>query len=104
LSSDDSLLTGFSYTYDRVGNRTTETTQPGDATTSYTYDSLYRLTSIQVPDSSIQYTYDAAGNRVHATRDGWTTSYTTNEMNEYPAVDGESRTYDANATCCRCTP
>ena len=96
LSSDDSLLTGFGYTYDRVGNRLTEIAQPGDDTTTYTYDSLYRLTGAQGPDSSVQYTYDAAGNRVQVTRGGQATSYTTNEMHEYESVDGESRTYDAN--------
>ena len=37
----------------------------GGATTSYTYDSLNRLTQVTYRDSSvIQYTYDAAGNRL----------------------------------------
>jgi RHS repeat-associated protein len=96
LSSDDSLLTGFSYTYDRVGNHTTETAQPGDATTTYTYDSLYRLTGIQDPSSSVQYTYDATGNRTRVTEGGGSTSYATNQVNEYLTVGGEHRTYDAN--------
>ncbi len=96
LSSDDSLLTSFSYTYDRVGNRTTETAQPGDATTTYTYDSLYRLTGAQGPSSSFQYAYDAAGNRTRATEGGGSTPYATNKVNAYLTVGGETRTYDAN--------
>ena len=35
------------------------------ATTSYTYDSLYRLIQVGYPDGSvIKYTYDVAGNRL----------------------------------------
>jgi len=100
-SADNALLTGFSYSYDRVGNRLTETAQPGNRQATYSYDSLYRLTGAQSPISNTQYLYDPAGNRVEVAQDGQVTSYTTNEVNEYATVDGETRTYDANGNLLR---
>jgi RHS repeat-associated protein len=96
-SSDDALLSRFSYTYDRGRNRTGETAEPG-GTISYTYDSLYRLTGAQGPDSASTYTYDAAGDRVLVTADGVSTAYAANQMHEYESVDGETRTHDANGS------
>ncbi len=44
LRSDDSLIVGFTYTYDRMGNKLTQG-EPYDPANSetYTYDSAYRL-------------------------------------------------------------
>jgi RHS repeat-associated protein len=96
LTSNQLLVTSFQYTYDRVGNRLTETAQPDNRQTTYTYDSLYRLVGAQFPAASFQYVYDPAGNRTQVVRDGQATAYTTNEMNEYRSVGGKSYTYDAN--------
>jgi RHS repeat-associated protein len=109
-SSDNSLVTGFSYTYDRAGNRLTETAQPGNRQTTYTYDSLNRLVGAQLPTSNLQspisnlqspisnlqYAYDPAGNRTQVVRDGLVMVYATNEMNEYLSVGGKSYTHDEN--------
>ncbi|MBN1889168.1 MAG: RHS repeat protein [Thermoflexales bacterium] len=56
-----------SYTrYDALGNCVVVTDANGGATT-YGYDGLNRLLSIQYPDSAVQYAYDAAGNRTVVT-------------------------------------
>jgi YD repeat-containing protein len=83
LSSNQTLLTGFQYTYDRVGNRLSETYQPGNHQTTYTYDSLYRLTTAQAPGSTLQYSYDSVGNRTMTVKNGQATAYTTNQLDQY---------------------
>jgi RHS repeat-associated protein len=55
----------FTYTYDRVGNRTTETALDG-AVTSWTYDRSFQLTGERRGGATgfdVVYAYDAAGNR-----------------------------------------
>jgi RHS repeat-associated protein len=110
LTSNQLLATSFQYTYDRVGNRLTETAQPDNRQTTYTYDSLYRLVDAQLPTSNLQspisnlqspisnlqYAYDPAGNRTQVVRDGLVMVYATNEMNEYLSVGGKSYTHDEN--------
>src|SRR5690606_28986862 len=56
------------YTYDKVGNRLTEN---GVRNQTAAYDALGRMISFTstgggVPDASVEYGYDAAGNLVHA--------------------------------------
>ena len=52
----------FSYTLDAVGNRLSM--QDLDGTISYSYDPLYRLTSVTYPDGEqVSYSYDPMGNR-----------------------------------------
>ena len=56
-------------TYDRVGNKLTET-DPNNHTTSYHYDSLNRLDQVTGPDGGVtSYGYDAAGNLTSRTDD-----------------------------------
>jgi YD repeat-containing protein len=96
----------YHYTYDRVGNRLSKTTETGttiytydianrltsvgettytydnngnlrsDGVNTYAYDSANRLTSIQNQQSTIVYRYDGLGNRLQQTVGGVTTTYT----------------------------
>lgn len=100
-SSDNVLLSGFTYTYDRNGNRLSEVVQPGNQTMTYTYDSLNRLVGAQSATSDGQYGYDPAGNRVQTVQNGATTFYTSTTMNEYSAIGGETRTHDENGNLIR---
>ncbi|OCL26003.1 hypothetical protein U472_08220 [Orenia metallireducens] len=53
-----------SYTYDRMGNKLTESDPEGNITT-YQYDDLYRLTKVTKADGSSQeYGYDRVGNKL----------------------------------------
>lgn len=68
LDAAQALLSKFDYTYDDKGNRDTRTTL--DGVTTYTYDSLDRLTGAVGPDpadpmltATETYAYDAVGNR-----------------------------------------
>jgi YD repeat-containing protein len=96
LSSDDSLLTGFTCALDRAGHVLTETAQPGGVLTTYSYDSLYRLTGYQRPGLTQAFSYDAAGNRTEETRNGQVIAYTVDVMNRYTTIGGLPQSYDAN--------
>jgi RHS repeat-associated protein len=87
-------ISSFGYTYDNVGNRTSMTTIEG--TRNYTYDNIYQLTNVTYPDTtSATYNYDELGNR-SSTVNGGTTSYSTNNLNQYTSVGSTAYTYDAN--------
>ena len=91
-------ISSFTYTYDNVGNRLSMTQDSG-LTTQYTYDNLYQLTQADYPEGSpfpdTTYNYDELGNRT-STQDGGTTSYSTNNLNQYTEVNGIAYIYDAN--------
>ena len=71
------VLTAVTYTYDSLGNRTSETHEDGRAVT-YTYDARSRLVGARYSDGTeIQYTYDLAGHRTRIQIDEVTTEYTT---------------------------
>ena len=94
-NSEGSLLSRFTYSYDVNGNRTSMTTL--DGTTTYEYDAAGQLIAVTFPDNrQISYAYDKAGNRVTVTDDGISTSYTSNEMNQYTVVGEAVYTYDAD--------
>ncbi len=79
------------YTYDPLGNVLSDTNQDGEWT--YTYDADSQLIqAVFTPNSTdpdgltaqnLQYVYDAAGNRISETVNGVTTTYVTNNVNEY---------------------
>ena len=79
------------YTYDAFGNVLTDTNQDGQW--AYTYDADSQLTqAIFTPNNTdpdgltaqnLQYVYDAAGNRISETVNGVTTTYVSNNVNEY---------------------
>ena len=91
---DGSVLSQFEYTYDALGRPVTMTTL--DGTTTYGYDLLGQLTSVDEPGGqTIAYQYDAAGNRVSEVDSGTTTSYATNDLNQCTASGPATYQYDA---------
>ena len=98
----------FSYTYDNVGNITSETRE--GVTTTYAYDSLGQLTRVNDPHENATwvYNYDLGGNITSKVRYAYTTgtlgaaletipySYTdSNWKDKLTAYNGQSITYDA---------
>ena len=85
LRSVNSLIVGFTYTYDRMSNKLTEGKlhDPNNSET-YTYDSAYRLLTFNraaggIVPSQTSWTYDGAGNMTQA--GGETRQYSsTNEL------------------------
>lgn len=77
------------YKYDNVGNRTSMTVNSTDVH-NYTYDKIYQLTNVDYPTSSTfsdtTYNFDDLGNR-DTVVDSATTSYTSNQINQYIDVD-----------------
>ena len=108
----ESLISGFNYGYDNVGNRKyviyAHDSQKGDV---YTYDNIYQLTNVkynviepvaesQNPgfstfDFQNSYTLDSVGNRISMVN-GSATTYTSNNMNQYTSVGGFAYSYDNN--------
>ncbi len=90
-----SILSRFDYTYDLAGNPISMNTLEGIY--SYQYDKIGQLTKVTDPDGRYEsYSYDAAGNRNLVDNNGITTTYTTNNMNQYTNVGNVSYSYDAN--------
>jgi RHS repeat-associated protein len=90
--SDTTVISSFSYTHDKVGNRLTMATPGG--THNYGYDNIYRLTSADHPVQADEgYTYDKVGNRkTSAQFSNW--SYDAN--NRLLSYNGTAFTYDQN--------
>ncbi len=98
---DGSVNSRFDYTYDSLGRRITEGTI--DGAWAYTYDAIGQLThavftstNVNIANQDLAYFYDAAGNRTQTIINGVTTTYTTNNMNEYTQVGDTTYEYDAN--------
>ncbi len=103
-------IAGFNYTYDFEGNILTA--QKSHRTTNsekYTYDPASRLASymegvlsggnIPAPVTQTQFNYDGAQNRSIMVKDGITTNYIVNPLNQYTAIISGSPVnpiYDAN--------
>ena len=91
----------FDYTYNDLGLETTEATL--DGTWTYTYDAdgqlihaVFASTNPSVPSQDLAYSYDTMGNRITTVINGVTTTYATNNMNEYTSVGGVTYSYDAD--------
>ena len=94
-NSTGSVLSRFDYTYDQNGNPIVIETLEG--VSQFGYDRIGQLISVTYPDgSSVSYSYDEAGNRISVVDDGVTTSYTTNNMNQYTLVGSTTYEYDQN--------
>ena len=80
------------YTYDNVSNRLTHNiTAAANKNYSYTYNNIYELTGVSGSETS-SFAYDKLGNRT--TSNG--ISYTTNNLNQYTAVNSVTHNYDTN--------
>jgi RHS repeat-associated protein len=92
-----STLTSFSYSYANGSGADTDLRQSvTDATglkTSYSYDTLNRLTQAQNTANNWQYSYDVNGNMTSKTVNGVTTNYSYNGANE---LTNTGYGYDAN--------
>jgi YD repeat-containing protein len=95
------LLAGFTYTLDSVGNRLSKT-QSGllARTETYAYDAVDQLLSAQYAGvglvRTVSYQYDAAGNLQWRNDAGTTTNYAVNPDNAYTQVGGAPASLDAN--------
>ncbi len=79
---DNTSLSKYVYTLDKVGDRksVTETQNGQGRSIAYTYDDLYRLTKESIVDivngdRTSSYVYDKVGNRLGKTMNGVTTAY-----------------------------
>ena len=114
-SQDDYILKTYEYdVFDRVTSMKYIDSSNLDKVMesySYTYDALGRLVKTDVTNhstdknSSITYGYDKVGNRTSMTKDGVTTSYKYNELNQLTSsvenkdgkeTSNKTYTYDAN--------
>jgi RHS repeat-associated protein len=99
---DGSVNSRFDYTYDDLGNRKTMTTVDGQWT--YAYDAIGELTQAvftsskpsAIPNQNLQYFYDSAGNRTQTIINGVTTSYVTNNLNQYTSIGNQTLGYDSD--------
>ncbi|QYZ80444.1 RHS repeat protein [Methanofollis formosanus] len=98
-----SVVSGYAYTLDAVGNRlqVTETGPDNSSlTTAYEYDVLNRLHTVTYPGTTVTYTYDPMGNRLSmATNAGnasSTISYTYDAGDRLLSAGGTTYTYDNN--------
>jgi RHS repeat-associated protein len=88
-------ISSYSYTLDKVGNRTQVVDTNG--TTAFSYDALYQLTGVTYPNSDTQsYTYDAAGNRLSKVHNSNTTNYTYDGADQMKTAGSTNYTYDNN--------
>ena len=96
---DGSVNSQFAYAYDHQGRQTMMTTLDGQW--SYEYDAVGQLkraefvsTNAEIPGQVLQYDYDAAGNRIRVVRNGATTPYAVNGLNQYVSVAAAVYSYD----------
>jgi YD repeat-containing protein len=71
LSSITSISAGYAHSLAATSAGTSR-----QASTTYAYDKLYRLTGVAAPSSTTAYNYDPTGNRLSRVLSGQTTSYT----------------------------
>src|SRR5262249_9123967 len=98
---DGGINSRFDYTYDSLGRRTNMTTT--DGTWTYEYDAVGQLTQAvfdstnpAIPNQDLRYEYDGVGNRLRTIINGVTTTYVTNNLNQYVQVGDAAYDYDAD--------
>lgn len=99
FAPDGTVNSSSIYEYDSLGRQTSLTSL--DGTWTYGYDATGQLTSADfasinpdIPDQSLTYEYDAAGNRITTSENGESVDYTTNNLNQYISVNGLESVYD----------
>jgi RHS repeat-associated protein len=94
LRADNSLIAGFSYSYDRQNNKLSEQRlDQSNVNERYTYDSLYRLTQIAPSaGSSDTFQLDGVGNWMRRNQ----AANQINVMNEYEQISGVAQRHDDN--------
>ena len=95
--ANDTVLSSYSYTYDKAGNRLSVSENGGSAV-SYGYDNVYQLTSETRTGTNaytILYQDDDAGNRTQMVKNSVTTTYTYNNNNQLSTetTSGTTTTY-----------
>jgi RHS repeat-associated protein len=113
-TSSPATIVRLDYAYDKVHDRLYERYgASGSSGDAFAYDKLRRLTNAWMGSSNpaspvgnsytkkIDYNYDDDGNRTSVVVTPWqqsptTTSYTTNNLNEYTDVGGTTHVWDAN--------
>ena len=94
--ADDTIICGFEYTYDALGQISTEKNLANNKIICYTYDSLSRLIKREVKNSDDEvlsaqnFAYDAAGNIISAP----TGTFSYDTQNKLTTYNGESVEYD----------
>ncbi|MCL4231899.1 MAG: hypothetical protein KJ053_09970 [Dehalococcoidia bacterium] len=85
VQNGQTTIASVAYTLDAVGNRLNRSDQQGLHT--YTYDNLYRLTSVTYPGpSTTSYAFDAFGNRTSMTTGAGTTTYSYDDADRLTQV------------------
>ena len=95
-TASSSTVDSYSYGYDNLGRKTSETLGGGDST-GYTYDAAGQLTAEVRTGTvaySIGYTYDYAGNRLTKTTGAGTEYYTYDDANKLLTAGTKSYSYD----------
>ena len=95
-TASSSTVASYSYGYDNLGRKTSETLGGGDST-GYTYDAAGQLTSEARTGTvaySIGYSYDYAGNRLTKTTGAGTEYYTYDDANKLLTAGTKSYSYD----------
>jgi len=98
-----SVNSRFDYTYDLLGRRITQTTIDGTWQVRVRrHGPTHQGCLHACPPArlcrrrNLLYVYDAIGNRIRTIENGVTTNYTTNNLNQYTQVGGDTLIYDAD--------
>lgn len=110
---DQALQFRLEYFYSPAGDRIREIERRGDgseATIEYEYNRRHELTRAHVTTPAgvilrgfqeISWTYDPAGNRLSQVRDGVSTTYTVNALNQVTSINGRPVEYDSDGNTLR---
>lgn len=97
--TDGEINSSFSYSYDELGQQTGVVTLDGEW--SYGYDgsgqlvtAVFESSNAEIESQNLTYIYDRAGNRVRTIKNGITTDYSANNLNQYESVGEIVYDYD----------
>ena len=92
------LISAFDYANDPAGRRMSRLDIfDGTVTTNlFGYNTRSEVTSALMGTNTYGYAYDPIGNRIEASHNAETNSYTANNLNQYTSIDTAEPTYDAD--------